>query len=178
MNITIISGSPRKESTSFRIALHLKNNIKMNAQLVDVRVVDLPFVDQVWSNDSDVPSGYKDFNAVMKNSDAFILVTPEYNGVFSPALNNLLCHFPKSVYMRKPMAIVSSSTGAMGGMRSALHLQQQVAGLFGILQPQMLVVGNVTEKFDEQGNLIDLKFKSSIDTFCEELYWLVTKLRS
>ena len=47
-----------------------------------------------------------------------LLVTPEYNGSYTPALKNLFDHFPKQ--SRKPFGIVTASPGALGGMRAGI----------------------------------------------------------
>src|SRR3954471_5195986 len=118
MNIEIISGSPRKNSISFRIALHLKNALREKTQhhvdIIDVRDWDLGLLQEVWTSVDRTPDQFKSLAERMFAADAFILVTPEYNGSYSPALQNLLDHFPKQA--RKPFGIATSSVGAMGGM--------------------------------------------------------------
>jgi NAD(P)H-dependent FMN reductase len=101
-------------------------------------------------------------------------VTPEYNGNYSSALQNLFDHFPKRSH--KLFAIATASPGALGGIRAALHLQQFIHALFGIGSPYMLITPQVDKKFDEQGNLTDPAFQKSIDTFVSEFLWLGEKL--
>ena len=61
-------------------------------------------------------------------------------------------------------------------MRAALHLQQYVAALFGILCPQMLIVPKAHEKFGEDGSLTDAGFQKSVDAFTREFLWLAEKI--
>ena len=89
----------------------------------------------------------------MFEADAFIMVTPEYNGSYTPALKNLFDHFPKQ--SRKPFGIVTASPGALGGVRAALQLQTLVYALFGVGSPHMLITPLIDKKFDEHGNLTD-----------------------
>jgi NAD(P)H-dependent FMN reductase len=103
-------------------------------------------------------------------AQAFILVTPEYNGSYSAALGNLFDHFPKQA--RKAFGLVTASTGGFGGMRSTQQLLLLVPGLFGIASPNMLVTPFVDRKFDERGNLLDEPFKKSVDVFLREFLWL------
>jgi NAD(P)H-dependent FMN reductase len=110
----------------------------------------------------------------MFEADAFILVTPEYNGSYSPAMKNMLDHFPKQHH--KAFGIVTASPGAMGGMRAAMQLQQLVFAFFGIGSPYMLVVPGVDKKFDIEGNLLDEGFKKSVDLFLKEFIWLSEKV--
>lgn len=180
MNITIISSSPRPESVSFRISLFLeklfKEETKHAVSLLDVREW-LPHFEEgqpVYKTLADCPPELKPLGELIFGTDAFIIVSPEYNGGYPYALKRLLDHFDK--HPHTVFGIVTSSPGAMGGMRAALALQHYVAALFGLLSPYMLITPAVTEKFDEKGNLLDDKFRKSIDIFKKELLWLAEKV--
>jgi NAD(P)H-dependent FMN reductase len=179
MNIEIISGSPRKSSISYRIALHLKAVLseKKNhhVDIIDVREWDLGLLQEVWTSVERTPDPFKPLAERMFAANAFILVTPEYNGSYSPALQNLMDHFPKQ--SRKPFGIVTSSVGAMGGMRASQQALLFVPALFGIASPFMLIVPNADKKFDAEGNLVEQSFTNSIHTFVTEFLWLAETLK-
>jgi NAD(P)H-dependent FMN reductase len=178
MNIEIISGSPRKESLSHRVALFLQKHLSANSHhtvnIIDVRDWNLPLLQHVFTTLEKTPDEFKPLAERIFAANAFILVTPEYNGSYSPALQNLLDHFPKQVH--KPFGLVTASPGAMGGMRAAQQLLLLVPALFGIASPHMLVTPLIDRKFDAHGNLIDLDFQKSIDAFVNEFLWLVKSL--
>lgn len=178
MNIEIISGSPRKGSITHRVALHLQQHLREETQhhvgLLDVREYPLPPIQEVFSSVEKAPEQFKPLAQRMFAADAFIIVTPEYNGSYSPAMKNMFDHFPKQ--MHKAFGIVTASDGAMGGMRASQQLQLLVNALFGIGSPYMLVTPQVTKKFDESGKLIDEAFKSNIDTFAHEFIWLAERV--
>src|SRR5476651_2132763 len=98
MNIEIISGSPRKESVSHRVALflqkYLSEKTSHTVNIIDVRDWDLPLLQGVYNSVENTPEAYKPLAKRMFGADAYILVTPEYNGSYSPALQNLIDHFP------------------------------------------------------------------------------------
>jgi len=179
MNIEIISGSPRKNSITYRVALFLKNYLQQVSQhsinIIDVRDWDVPVLETAWMSPEKVPLYLQPLGNRMFNADAFIMVTPEYNGSYSSALKNLFDHFPKQHH--KAFAIVTASDGAMGGIRASQQLQLLVYALFGIGSPYMLVVPGVNKKFDEQGTLLDTGFQKNIDIFITELLWLVESIR-
>lgn len=178
MNIEIISGSPRNSSISYRIALHLQSVLKEktnhNIGLIDVRDWELGLLQEVWKSVDNTPGAFKPLAEKMFAADAFILVTPEFNGSYSPALQNLLDHFPKQA--RKAFGIVTSSTGAMGGMRASQQTLLFVPALFGIASPYMLIVPHADKKFDEEGRLLDGSFQNSVHTFTAEFLWLAERL--
>ena len=180
MNIEIVSGSPRKESVTFRVALflqkHLSETTAHNVNIVDVREWNFPTLqEEVYSSVERTPDPYKPLAERMFAADAFILVSPEYNGSYTPPLKNLFDHFPKQ--MRRPFGIVTASPGALGGIRAAMQLQLLIIALFGIVSPYMMVTPQVDKKFDAEGKLVDLSFQNSIDNFAAEFLWLAEKLR-
>ena len=120
------------------------------------------------------PGEFKPLAERFFNATAFILVTPEYNGSYSPAMKNMLDHFPKQHH--KPFGIVTASPGAMGGIRASQHLLQLVPALFGIASPYMLIVPAVDKKFDADGNLLEPGFEKSIHNFVSEFLWLAEKI--
>lgn len=179
MNIEIISGSPRTNSVTNRLALflqkHLSQHTSHQVNIIDVRDWKLPLLESVFSSVENTPEEFKPLAERMFAADAFILVTPEYNGSYSPALQNLMDHFPKQAH--KPFGLVTASTGAMGGMRASQQLLLLVPALFGIASPYMLVTPFVDKKFNEAGELTDGSFSKSIDLFTNEFLWLAETLR-
>ncbi|QMU31524.1 NAD(P)H-dependent oxidoreductase [Adhaeribacter radiodurans] len=178
MNIEIISGSPRPDSVTFRVAQYLHNlfaaKTNYHIGLIDVREHAFGLLQRVIVSVEKAPEAHKAIAERMFAADAFILVTPEYNGSYSPALKNLLDHFPKQ--MHKPFGIVTASKGAMGGMRASQQMQLLINALFGIGSPYMLVIPFVDKKLDAEGNLLDGSFQSNIDTFVHEYLWLAERI--
>ena len=178
MRILIISGSPRGNSVTLRLALHLKNAFSIatdhEIDMVDLRNIEMPNLQTVFTSVDATPEKYKPVAAQMFSSDAFILITPEYNGSYSAPLKNLMDHFPKQHH--KTFGIVTASTGMLGGIRAALQLQELVYALFGIGSPYMLVTPQVDKKFDAEGNLLDENFQKSIDIFIREFTWLAERV--
>jgi NAD(P)H-dependent FMN reductase len=178
MKITIISGSPRGNSLTYRVALHLQkqlnNKIECEVNIIDLRETEMPQLQKVFTSVDATPDEYKEVAKIMFATDAFVLVTPEYNGSYSAPMKNLLDHFPKQ--HRKVFGIVTASTGMLGGVRAALQLQELIYALFGIGSPYMLVTPQVDKKFDEEGNLLDTTFQKSIDVFINEFTWLAEKI--
>ena len=152
MRIEIISGSPRGNSITNRVALHLKKLMQERTDheidIIDVRENELPLLQSIFTSVESAPDPYKEITERMLKADAFILLTPEYNGSYSSPLKNLLDHFPKQHH--KVFAIATASTGMLGGIRAAMQLQELVYALFGIGSPYMLVTPQVDKKFDEE----------------------------
>ncbi len=179
MNIEIVSGSPRKNSITFRLAIFLKKyfteNTAHTVDIIDVREWNFPTLqEEVYSSIETTPDPYKPLAKRMFDADAFIIVTPEYNGSYTPPMKNLFDHFPKQ--MHKAFGIATASTGGFGGIRASQQLQLLIMALFGIASPNMLIVPTVDKKFDEEGNLTDTVFINSIKTFATEFLWLAERV--
>ena len=174
MKIEIIAGSPRTNSLTKRVALHLHQTLRETTThetgLIDLQEWNLPPLQSVFTSVEHTPDEFKPLSKRIFEADAFILVTPEYNGSYSPALKNLLDHFPKQHH--KPFGIVTASPGLFGGMRAAQQLLLLVPALFGVASPYLLIVPGVDKKFNAQGGLTDENFQNSIHNFIAEYLWL------
>lgn len=181
MNIEIISSSPRKNSVSFRLALFLQKHLQAISQhhvnIIDVRELNFPTLqEEVYSSVEVTPEKYKPLAKRMFSADAFIIVTPEYNGSYTPLLKNLFDHFSKQLH--KPFGLVTASSGAFGGMRASQQLILLVSALFGIPSPYMLITPHIDKKFDAEGNLLDQLFMKDVNNFCGKFLWLAERLAS
>ncbi len=178
MKIEIISGSTRIASVTHRVAVHLRNWLNQNSShevdIIDMRDWNIPAIQSVWVSPDKAPVEFQPLAERVFTADAYILVTPEYNGSYSPALKNLLDHFPKRHH--KPFGIVTASPGAMGGIRASQQLLQLVPALFGIASPYMLIVPAVDKKFSADGDLLDDGFQNAVHNFISEFLWLSEKV--
>jgi NAD(P)H-dependent FMN reductase len=179
MRIAIISASPRANSVTHRVAVFLQQYFASHTDhtmdMIDVRDYELPHLQEVWTSEENTPDEFKPLAEKMFRADAFIMVTPEYNGTYAPAMKVIFDQFPKQ--SRKTFGIVTASPGSMGGMRATQQMQLLVAALFGILSPYMLVVPAVDKKFDEEGNLVDAGFQKAVDNFAKEFIWLAESVK-
>lgn len=178
MKIEIISGSPRINSLTRRVALYLKNYLSQTTDhtvdIIDMKDWDIPALQSVWVNPEKAPVEFRPLAERMFHADAFLLVTPEYNGSYAPAMKNLLDHFPKEHH--KPFGIVTASPGAMGGIRAAQQLLLLIPALFGIASPYLLVIPGVDKKFSPDGDLLDEVFQNATHNFITEFLWLSEKI--
>ncbi|MES1219532.1 MAG: NAD(P)H-dependent oxidoreductase [Bacteroidota bacterium] len=178
MRIEIISGSPRVNSVTKRVALHLKdwfeNNTSYEIGLIDMKDWNLPTFIKVFVSVDNTPDEFKPLAKRVFGADAFIIVSPEYNGSYSPSMKCLLDHFPKQHH--KTFGIVTASPGGFGGMRAAQQLLLLVPALFGVASPYLLVVPAVDKKFNEEGKLLDESFQNSVHNFATEFLWLAESI--
>lgn len=179
MNIEIVSGSPRAASVTHRLVLFLEKHLKQttghNIGVIDVRDWELPLLQQeVYRAAGNAPEALQPLVKRMFEANAFILVSPEYNGSYTSALKNVFDHFPKQSH--KAFAIATASTGALGGIRASQQMQLLINALFGIGSPYMLITPHVDKRFDIDGTLLDTGFQKNIEVFTSEFLWLAENL--
>ena len=97
--VLVITGSPRIESRSARLAKHLYERLKQEdgfeVSLLDVRDFKLPQFETVFETVETTPEIFRADAENFLSADAYIVVRPEYNGSFTSALQNLFDHFPR-----------------------------------------------------------------------------------
>jgi NAD(P)H-dependent FMN reductase len=176
LNYTIISGSIRQNRNSHRVSLHLLERLNSEpnskAELIDLAEANLPIMTDLWDKHPEHTEAFTKLANTLQKSDAFIWVSPEYNGSYTPALKNFIDHFPKQAFYRKPVGVVSVSMGTLGGIRGALNMQELALAVQAYALPQMLLVPQVTNKFDTIGTITDELFNKQLNLFVTELIWI------
>jgi chromate reductase len=103
----------------------------------------------------------------IRAADALLMVTPEYNHSFSGVLKNAIDWASRpptdNVFQGKPVAVMSASTGLVGGPRAQAALRQSFVFLdmHPVNKPEVFVT-QAAAKFDETGRLTDEKARELI----------------
>jgi chromate reductase len=117
------------------------------------------------------PAAVTALKAAIGESDALLIVTPEYNYSIPGVLKNAIdwaSRPPESSPLDgMPVALMGASTGTFGTVRAQMHLRQVCVytNMLVLNKPQVLVAW-AREKFDEHGRLTD---EASIRFVREEL---------
>ncbi|MBL7803235.1 MAG: NAD(P)H-dependent oxidoreductase [Saprospiraceae bacterium] len=176
MHITILSASTRLNRQSHRVALALKQFIEAqgehSAEILDLAAYRFPVLEEVLHRHPAPPEGLAEFADKVRRSDAHIFVSPEYNGSYTAALKNAVDYLKEGEFSKKVIGIATATTGMLGGIRAALAMQQLVLAISGIPIPQMLTVGNLPQRFDENGALLDPVFEKNMRNFLHHFLWL------
>ncbi|OKP02032.1 NADPH-dependent FMN reductase [Xenorhabdus eapokensis] len=118
MKLTIISGSQRPDSLSQRVARYLQKLSSeyrfTEIELLDLSSVELPLHDGYTTDISAESHPWQPIAHHLRESKAFIFVTPEWHGMSTPALKNLLLHCSIAELGHKPALLASVSSGING----------------------------------------------------------------
>jgi len=181
MNITVIYGSVRPNRQGIRVARYLVKQLQQRdhaVALIDPLEQPLPLLDKMYKQyeAGKAPEVLEKLAETLRNSDAFVLVSGEYNHSVPPAMKNLLDHFQKE-YFWKPSAIACYSAGSFGGVRAAVHLRV-ICGELGMPSiPSLFPVPKVQEAFDELGEPHDERWHKRAGRFMDELEWYARALK-
>jgi chromate reductase len=110
----------------------------------------------------------------VREADAILFVTPEYNysipGVLKNAIDWASRPYGDNVWSGKPVALMGASIGGFGTARAQYHLRQVFVflNMFPLNQPEVMI-GRAAERFDANGNLTDETTKKLIRQLLENL---------
>jgi chromate reductase, NAD(P)H dehydrogenase (quinone) len=133
---------------------------------------EIPFFNQDVEDEGD-PAPVRDLKEKIRESDAVLIATPEYDyaipGVLTTALDWALRS--PSPLRHKPVGIVGTSPGGAGTARGQMVLRQILlhALAYVVPEPQMLIP-YAREKFDvETGDLTDEQTRERMRRFLDAL---------
>src|SRR5919202_3747817 len=159
MRILAISGSLRRDS--YNTAL-LRAAAEEAPEDVDVVLWDGLKEIPPYDADEDVvpgPAAVEAFRDLVREADAVLFATPEYNSSVPGALKNALDWASRplatNAFRNKPVAVIGSSAGAFGGVWAAAELRKVLGAMGARVTDAELAVGHAAEKFDDEGRLAD-----------------------
>jgi chromate reductase len=129
------------------------------------------------------PGVVVEFKQAIRDSDALLIATPEYNygvpGVLKNAIDWASRPPASSVLRGKPAAIMGASPGGFGTARAQMQLRQAFVftKTLALLEPEVQVA-RCADKFDDDGRLTDEPTRKFVRTLLEALDAWVARLHS
>ena len=173
-SITIlgIAGSLRKESYN-RMALQAAQLlVPEGARIETFDLHGIPPFNQ--DEEKAPPAVVTEFKKRIREADAILFATPEYNygvpGVLKNAIDWASRPYGDSAWNDKPVAVISASGGVLGGARAQYALRQSFIflNMHPVNQPEVMIA-KAHEKFDAKGNLVDETAKKLIQQLLQNL---------
>ncbi|MDD2680765.1 MAG: NAD(P)H-dependent oxidoreductase [Patescibacteria group bacterium] len=114
--LAIILGTAREGRQSFKVAEYIYNYLakdeELDTVLVDIKKYAVNKTIPPWQKSEETLA----WRELVKNSDAFILVVPEYNHGYPGELKIVLDQEAEA-YVNKPIVLAGVSAGKFGGTR-------------------------------------------------------------
>ena len=167
-----IAGSLRHDSYN-RAALRAATELVPEGASIETFELDgIPGFNQ--DEEQNPPAKVVELKKRVREVDAILFVTPEYNysipGVLKNAIDWASRPYGDSAWNGKPAAIMGASVGAIGTARAQYHLRQMMVflNMFPVNQPEVMIA-NASQRFDAQGNLTDDGTKDFIRQLLQSL---------
>jgi chromate reductase len=167
-----IAGSLRRQSYN-RALLRAATQLAPEGAAIDIFELDgiPPFSED---DEQDPPAKVVEMKRRIREADAVLFVTPEYNysipGVLKNAIDWAARPYGDSAWSGKPAAIMGASPGRIGTARAQYHLRQVMVflNMFPLNQPEVMV-GAANERFDAEGNLTDEQTREYVRRLVQSL---------
>lgn len=116
MKLVIISASQRKSSQSAKVAHYLAESATGYNKITHFELCqyNLPLWDGSQAGKSAEHSDWPLLNEQINQADALIMITPEWSGMASPLLKNVLLMCSSQDTAHKPVLLVGISSGISG----------------------------------------------------------------
>lgn len=180
--LLVIVGSTRPSRAADRVVPWIMSRASshdaFDAELADLRDWPLPIFAEHAGTIGDITDpSYSEpivraWNAKVKEADAFIVVTPEYNHSVPGGLKNAIDSVWLSFGFRnKPVAAVGYSGGVGGGIRAIEHLAQVFVEAEAAPLRSAVVIPFLGTAFDDAGEPAAAETDIRLQVMLDDLAW-------
>lgn len=149
------STPPQPKRVGERVCAFLSAHLASRFEATLIDPLDYPptevFKPVFAYSESTKPEGLAALERQIIEADAYVMVSPEYNHSMSPALADLLNHFPSSAFAFKPSLIATYSSGQWGGTRAAVSMRAYLSELGCLPVSAMLHFPLAASAFEPDG---------------------------
>jgi chromate reductase len=150
-----IAGSLRAASFSRRVLKSIERLLPEGTAFGSLDIGALPHYNEDIER-SQLPQAVAAARADVADSDALVIVTPEFNHGLPGVLKNTLDWLSRPAFdscmVGKPVFFVTLSPGALGGVRAQYQMRETLASMLCRLEPMPeIAITHVGAKVDESG---------------------------
>jgi chromate reductase len=185
--VLVFAGSARTGSYNkmlARIAAAAAKAAGAEVTLIDLRDFPMPLYDADLHAREGFPEPAKRFKQLLIDHDALIIASPENNSSVSALLKNVIDWASRrsgdekalAAFDGKVAAIMSASTGALGGLRGLYQLRWILSNIKVLVIPDQRAVARAASAFDASGNLTDEDTRAAVEAIAAKLVSVAAKL--
>ncbi|WP_300527847.1 NAD(P)H-dependent oxidoreductase [Maricaulis sp.] len=177
--ILVIPGSARKDSFNRKLAVHTAKVVEASggeATLLDMNAFDAPLYHGDLETEHGMPERMQLLRRLIKEHDALIVISPEYNGHVPPLLVNAFDWVSRpdgedkaNAFAGKTAAVMAASPGRLGGIRMLPRLRAFLSDLGVLCLPSQVALGTAFSAFDDGGKLTDERAAQQVETVVARL---------
>lgn len=164
-----LGASLSRRSLNNRLVDLAAGAIAANGGLVDratIRDFEVPFYDQEIEAGPGQPAGARAFCERLRNADALIVASPEYNASMPGVLKNLIdwvSRFRPQPFNGKQALLLSASPSMVGGNRGLWSLRIPLEHLGMRVYPDMFSLAQAHQAFGDDGRLANATLQERFD---------------
>lgn len=151
---------------------------------IDLRDYALPVFDEDLEAASGLPDSGRKLKDLFLAHDGLLISSPEYNSSITAALKNVIDwvsrpaagEAPLACFVGKVAGIMSTSPGALGGLRGLVHLRAILGNIQVLVLPDQVAVPRAHEAFDDHGQLRDSKLQAAVEGIGRRVAEVVARL--
>ena len=187
--ILAFAGSTRAESINkklIKIAAKGARDAGADVTLIDLRDYSLPMFDGDVEDREGLPENAKKLKALFLANDGLLISAPEYNSGITGVLKNTIDWVSRSegdeddlaCFVGKVAAIMSSSPGALGGLRGLIQVRSILTNIHVLVLCDQVTVSRAHEAFNTDGSLKDAKKQAAVEKHAATLAQTLRKLKA
>jgi chromate reductase len=152
---------------------------------IDLRDLPMPIYDADLESAEGIPANALAFKTLLAEHDALLIASPENNSTVSALLKNALDWASRSApgeppfaaFDKKVAAVLSASTGALGGVRGLAQLRALLENMRVMVIPEQKTVPNARGAFGPDGGLLDETARTAAERVGAALAHVAAKLQ-
>ena len=179
-SILIFAGSARRGAFSKQLAAAATTVVAQagaKPTLIDLADFEAPLYNADLEDGAGIPQSVLDFRRLVATHCGLMIANPEYDGFVTPLLLNMLCWASRpspgdnfcSVFQARPVALMASSPGRLGGVRVIPRLRDVLAELGMVPVPGFVTVPAAASAFTSRGRLADATAETGLVTLPDRL---------
>ncbi|OQR96423.1 NADPH-dependent FMN reductase [Achlya hypogyna] len=158
--VSVVLGSVRPGRMGARAGQYVVQQLETlgaKVHLIDPVALDIPLFGQRYDYipEAERSPALVELHAKFTESDAFVVVTPEYNHSYSPVITSLMNYFYHNEFYYKVAGIASYTMGPYGGVRAAIQLRPYLGELGLVSIPKILPFPAIQSLLNEDGSVQD-----------------------
>jgi len=169
LRFLVFSVAMRKDSLNTKLAKLAADVIKNHGGRVDLanmKEFDVPSFNQDLESNASRPKGAEEFYKRLLSNDAFIIVSPEYNGSMPGLIKNAIdwvSRYRPQPFNERHGLLMSASPSMVGGNRGLWSLRIPLEHLGARIFPDMFSLAMAHEAFDPDGQLANTVLAKRFD---------------
>lgn len=180
--ILAFAGSARRESLNRKllaVTVDAARKAGADVTVIDLNDYPLPIYHGDLEDSQGLPPAAVKLIELVNAHAGLLIASPEYNSFMTPLLKNTVDWISRAddnPFTGKVAAVVSASPGALGGVRSMMHVRHLLLHLGCHVVPAQGIVPHADRAFAADGTLQESRTGKSIATVARQLVDLSARL--